>query len=329
VNAINEIIISAKKIVIIQADNPDGDSLASALALEQILGDLGKNPVLYCGVEVPGYLKYMKGWDRIVHSMPKDFDASIIVDTSAVMLLEMLEKTGELAWIRTKPCIVIDHHKSEPTIDFAKAKYIEPAVATTELVYELAKHHSWPINISAGKFIVMGILSDSLGLISESTTVRSIRAIAELVEKGVSLAEIDSERKVFQKKAPEILEYKGRLLQRVKYSDDGEVATIIIPWSEIEKYSHMYNPSMLVLDEMRQVEGVKIAIALKTYPDKRVTGKVRANFGYKIADKLAEAFGGGGHSYASGFRVTDGSSVDKIQETVVKEARKLLEKIDL
>ena len=30
------------RIVIIQADNPDGDSLGSALALEHILGDLGK-----------------------------------------------------------------------------------------------------------------------------------------------------------------------------------------------------------------------------------------------------------------------------------------------
>ena len=56
INGIGKLIDGASKIVIIQADNPDGDSLASALALEQILGDLDKEVVLYCGVDVPRYL---------------------------------------------------------------------------------------------------------------------------------------------------------------------------------------------------------------------------------------------------------------------------------
>ena len=56
---------AAQNILIIQADNPDGDSLGSALALEQILGDMGKNPSLYCGVDIPYYLKFFAGWDRV------------------------------------------------------------------------------------------------------------------------------------------------------------------------------------------------------------------------------------------------------------------------
>ena len=42
IKQIDQLVKGAKTIVIIQADNPDGDSLASALALEQILEDLGK-----------------------------------------------------------------------------------------------------------------------------------------------------------------------------------------------------------------------------------------------------------------------------------------------
>ena len=49
---------NANDILIIQADNPDGDSLGSALALEQIIGDMGKTPSLYCGVDIPYYLKF-------------------------------------------------------------------------------------------------------------------------------------------------------------------------------------------------------------------------------------------------------------------------------
>ena len=50
-------ITAATTIVVIQAENPDGDSLGSALALEEILGDQKKGVLLYCPVEIPKYLR--------------------------------------------------------------------------------------------------------------------------------------------------------------------------------------------------------------------------------------------------------------------------------
>lgn len=314
----------AKKIVIVQADNPDGDSLASSLALEHILGDFGKDVVLYCGVDMPGYLRYMKGWDRVVSELPTNFDLSIIVDTASLDLLETLQKTSKLSWLTSKPCIVIDHHQTASTIEFTKDQYIKPAISTTEVIYDLCKELDLPINKEAAGFISIGILSDSLGLTTETTTADSIAALSEMVRAGANLAEIDTERKKLQKKSPEILSYKGKLLQRVEYVLDGKLALITIPWEEIEKYSHEYNPSMLVLDEMRQVQGVEAAVAFKLYPDGRITGKVRTNYGVKIAATLAEKFGGGGHVYASGFRVTDGRTFETIKNELIEEAGKLL-----
>src|SRR6266508_434019 len=91
---IGEILDAAQRVVVLQADNPDGDSLGSALALEQILGDMGKEPILYCGVDIPSYLRYLPGWDRVTRDLPGQFDASIIVDTGADSLFENLEKSG-------------------------------------------------------------------------------------------------------------------------------------------------------------------------------------------------------------------------------------------
>src|SRR5687768_3476893 len=104
---IQHILDDAKRIVIVQADNPDGDSLGSALALEQILGDLGKEPLLYCGTIIPTYLTYLAGWDRVETELPQQFDVSIIVDTSAGGLLEHLERSGKKRMLAIKPCIVI------------------------------------------------------------------------------------------------------------------------------------------------------------------------------------------------------------------------------
>src|SRR5665647_582997 len=96
---IQDILENAKHIVIVQADNPDADSLGSALALEDILGEMGKQTTLYCGVDMPGYLRYLAGWDRVEKDLPKQFDASIIVDASTMTLLEKLDQTGQIHWL--------------------------------------------------------------------------------------------------------------------------------------------------------------------------------------------------------------------------------------
>lgn len=323
---IQSLVSSAQKIVIVQADNPDADSLASSLALEHILGELGKEPVMYCGVDMPQYLRYLSGWDRVVKELPTHFDASIIVDTSAINLLETLQRTRQLSWIASKPCLILDHHATASTIDFATITYSpDAAVATGEVIYELAQELDWPLPNDSLPYLATSILADSLGLMSEGTTARSIHIIGELVDKGVSLAQLENDRRSMQKKSPEILAYKGKLIERIEYAQDQRVATIVIPWDEIEKYSSQYNPSVLVLDEMRQVEQVCIAIAYKAYPDGRITAKIRTNFGYPIAASLAEHFGGGGHVYASGFRVTDKRTLEDVMTECSNLAGQLLD----
>lgn len=323
-NDISSIIGTANDIVIIQADNPDIDSLASALALESILGDMGKNPVLYCGVELPIHLHYLKGWDRVQREMPSNFDASIIVDTSSDSLLEQLQKTGAKGWVASKPAIILDHHATEATIAFAKVIYNPTAVATGEVIYELASALDWAMSKEAKKLIAIAILGDSLGLMSDATSARSIHIIGEIVEAGISLPEIDAARRATMKKDPELIHYKGRLLQRVEFLSKGRIAVVAIPWNEIEKYSPLYNPSILVMDDMRLGKDTAIAIAFKTYPDGKITAKIRCNFGFPIGDKLAEHFGGGGHPLASGFKISKARPYDEVKAEVIKVAEELL-----
>ena len=91
-----KLINQACKIIVIQAENPDGDSLGSALALEEILSVLGKEVKLYCPVEIPKYLRYIDGWDRVESDFSTDADLAIIVDTTAELLLsKVLETPGK------------------------------------------------------------------------------------------------------------------------------------------------------------------------------------------------------------------------------------------
>lgn len=324
---IKAIIKDAQKVVIMQADNPDGDSLGSALALEHILGDMGKEPFLYCGMDIPAYLKYLPGWDRVSKELPPQFDATIIVDTSSDDLFENLKTSDQRKWVASKPCIVLDHHNVESSIPYANVVCNHPVVATGELIYELSQQLDWPLNQQAAELLTTSIMSDSLGLTSEGTSPRSIHVVGELAEKGANLAKLESDRRELMRKSAELLHYKGDLLKRIEYHDDNRVATVTIPWEEIQKYSPLYNPSMLVIDEMRQSEGTDIAIAFKVYKDGKITAKIRANYGIGIAAELAQHFGGGGHRYASGFKITDGKPFSEVKAETVKVASQLLAKL--
>lgn len=324
---ISDALDSSKSLVIIQADNPDGDSISSALALEDILSEQGKKVHLYCGVDIPSYLRYLPGWDRISKDIPSQFDLSIIVDAGNEILLEHLAGSKQKSSIITKPTLIIDHHHTPIDIAWAKLRYAEEAVSTTALIYDLAKKLGWDMNLVSREFIAIGILSDSLGLTNEATSAHSLRIMAELVEGGVNLAKLENNRRSTMNRSQELVHYKGRLLQRVEYHYDGKIATLSIPWEEIEKYSPEYNPSMLAIDDMRLTTNVAIAICFKNYPDGKVTGKIRCNWGSPIGAKLAERFGGGGHPYAAGFKVND-KPFDELKAEVIKSAAEALEELE-
>ena len=317
-----QLIESAKKIMVIQAENPDGDSLGSAMALEEILSDLGKEVHLYCDVEMPKYLRYINGWDRVTQDFDTSADLVIIVDTTSETLIsKALAINGARHFLESHPVLVIDHHtETETTLQFDHTLLAEEAVATSEIIYKLAAQFGWQITTQAAEDMLIAIMSDSLGLTTQNVTASTFHTVGELVALGAHNSVIEARRRESMKKSPEILAYKGRLLERIEYSLDGQLATVHIPWDEIAQFSDQYNPSVLVLDEMRLVIGVKIAIAFKTYPDGKLTGKIRSNT--PIAEQVAGFFGGGGHKYAAGFRVFE--SYDKIMSELIPATSKAL-----
>ena len=329
-----EFIDGKKKICVIQAENPDGDSLGSAVALDYLLGDAGNDGEdreisLYCPVDIPKYLHYFKDWARVTNEFDFKADGYIIVDTAATVLLsKLLEDTAIRNRLYSAPVLVIDHHETADDIDFPHGDIIETRPACAELIYEIALQLEMEIPKPAAEAIMQGIMSDTLGLTSASVTARTFEICAELTRLGANVAELEEKRREYMKKSPRILDYKADLIKRVEYSLDGELATVHIPWDDIAEYSDEYNPNVLILEELRLVEGVKVAVAVKTYPDGKVTGKIRCGSDARIADRIAGYFGGGGHPYAAGFRTYDISYAEVVAD-LVRIVPELLEEMAL
>lgn len=316
-------IADAKNILIMQPEIVDGDSLASSLALETIFTKMGKTPFMYSAVSVPQHLQYLSGWDRLLNELPDLFDMTILVDAARTSLIDKSLRKYQ-SRIAKKPFYIIDHHDSEIDLPFEHSALVNSkAVSTGEIIYDIAKSANWPIDKLTADYLATSILYDSLGLMTENTTAHSIHVVAELVEAGALLVELDEKRRETMKRDADLTAYKGQLLSRIEYALDGKLAYITVPWEEIELYSARYNPAMLVLDDMRMTKGVIVAVVFKTYPDGKLTAKLRANYGYPIAKKIAEHFGGGGHPYASGFKLIPGNQQTALK-TLITATQKIL-----
>lgn len=318
---LQKFLVGKGRICIIQAENPDGDSLGSAIALDYIL-DQTENS-LYCPVDIPEYLHYFEDWSRVSTEFDYKADGYIIVDTAAsVLLSKLLDDLVIKNSLYSKPVLVIDHHETEDDLDFPHESIIETRPACADLIYQAAKACELKIPEPATTALYAAIASDTLGLVSASVTADTMYTMGDLIRLGASPVEIDERRREFMKKTPRILDYKADLIKRIEYSLDGVLATVHIPFEEIQEYSQEYNPNVLILEEMRMVEGVEVAIAVKTYPDGKATGKIRTQI--PVAEQVAGYFGGGGHAYAAGFRVYD-MSYEEILTDLIKILPEIME----
>ena len=319
-----EFLKGKKSIQVIQAENPDGDSLGSAIALDYLLKDFEVS--LYCPIDIPKYLHYFPDWSRVSSDFDFKADGYIIVDTAAeVLLSKLLDDTAIKNRLYSAPVLVIDHHETPDDINFPHEAIIEVRPAAAELIFEIAKSCGFEITQPAAEAIMQAIMSDTLGLTGVAVTARTFEIMAELTRLGANIGVLEENRREYMKKSQRIFEYKADLIKRSEFYLDGVLATVLIPWEDIEEYSDEYNPNVLILEELRMVEGVKVAVAVKTYPDGKVTGKIRCSGDASIADKIAGYFGGGGHPYAAGFRTYD-TSYEEVIKDLIKIVPELLAK---
>ena len=334
---LKKLVDASEKIIVILADNIDEDSLSSAVALQDIFGQINKEVFIYSAVKVPKHLQFIKDWDRVGNNIPKDPDFGIVVDCSSNILRNIL-KEDPILKEQTKrglKLIVIDHHSGIETmpevdlmIDYDKA------VATGQIIYQLAVDLDWPLNKAIADNLAIGLLTDSLWLMAQEMTdnPEPLRVMAELVELGANLAKIRDKSLNFRQMSKQMVAHQGQLLQEINWLADGKIALLEIEMNTEagQRYIDGYNPSA-VLNEVKFVKGVRLSLGFKKYqkPNQSITSitvRIRC-YGQKpgFANQLAVQFGGGGHAYAAGI-VFRGNDLDynKIKHNVCQKAIKII-----
>lgn len=322
---IGNLIDKSDKILIIQADNPDADSLGSALAISEILTAHNKDCYLYCAIDVPSYLKYMQSWSLVEDRLPQNFDLAIIVDTATDTLLEKIKNDQNYAQYLGTKKIILDHHQTTDSSINSEVTVIDPCSSSTaELVYIIFSRLNWDLPLIAKEYLMSGILGDTQGLSNNLATPQTYRIIADFIEQGVNREEVENRRRKFNQYTIDIFEYKGKLIDKTQLHLDNKLAIVTITHDEIMSYSAAYNPSALIMPDLLQIENLAVACVIKVYNDDRVTGTIRTNSGYPLAAKIAEKFGGGGHDYASGFKILRSEDEHSITKSIIDITNQLI-----
>lgn len=306
-------------ILIASHENPDADTLGSALALYMFLKKKGKEVVAGCKDKVPHFLEFLPGSEEVVRLPLKEvFSLAILVDASGFDRVN--------AEVRAHKKVRIDHHIGGEF--YGKYDYIDPeAPSTTTLIYRLL--HAWDssaIDENIAENLYAGLATDTGFFKYSNTNALAFQMAKELVELGakphwtyVNFSERESVNK---------MKLIAKVLEGLTLHEDGLVAGITIFDSFFRETGCNYADSEGLVNYPRSIEGVEVAYALIEKSEESLWKVSLRSKGRVDVAKIAESLGGGGHKYASGCKIKT-KSYQEALEKLLKAIREGLERESL
>jgi phosphoesterase RecJ-like protein len=286
--------------------HPDADVLGTLLALGAGLESAGWR-VTYGGPHpAPGALGFLPGVERyqVLASVNGPYDVAVLTDCPNPGRTEGLIDQARAA----APAIVnIDHHPDNRR--YGHVNWIEvSAAATGEMVYRLLIALGLAVTPAIATNLFTAIHADTGSFRYSNVTPDTFRIAAELVAAGAEPAAVSSA--IYERRAPDALRWLGDSLSRVRVSEDGRVAWLALPAGAVPE---TFVEGEELVNYPRSIASVRVACLLRER-DGQVKVSLRGK-GDVDVQRIAAAFGGGGHVNAAGFSTP--GSLDEVTRAVL------------
>ena len=281
-------------------ENPDGDALGSLLAMDAILGALGKDSVMFLAAkEFPLPVEYrFLPLEEVFHEPPADLPDRVVIflDCGNIdrMPVDFLQDNGNKV-------LNIDHHHDNTRFGTVNLVDVE-ASCTAEIVYEVAALLGVDLTPEMANALYVGLVTDTGKFMYENTDARSHRMAAALVEAGVDINDIY--RRLYEHVPIEKLRLVARALEKIELHDDGRLATAYISTEDYKATGASEVLTEGIIDHLRTIDGtVAVAVVRDQAESGRAARKVslRSTDGGVDVSAIARKHGGGGHRRAAGF----------------------------
>ena len=296
--------------------NPEGDAVASVLALDSMLRRLGKKTMIACEDVFPERLGCLpdKRWNQ-AKNVPagRKFNALVVADCPT---LERIGAVNLLLSPETK-IFNIDHHISNTL--FGHYNYIQPsASACGEVIYDMLKQFRLKINKEEATALYVSISTDTGSFKYSNTTVKSHQIASDLIKTGIDIEKINDA--LYATYSLEKIHLYSLLLGRIKTSEDGTIAWVSLTKNDLKQTGATYEDTEGFIDFLKYIKEVQFSFFMSEM-DGISQGQVRVSFRskgkYDVA-QVAAQFGGGGHKKAAGCTIhgTLEQATDQILEKI-------------
>lgn len=292
------IIESKDNILILSHKRPDGDAIGSSLALKEALLQKNKQVKIFIPDNIPSTFNFLPGKEEIVKEVDtRFFNLAIFLDTGDLERCGLFQEIKE----REIPFINIDHHpQKNPKGDIVLVD--NSFGATAEIIYLLLKSADIEITKKIALSLLTGIFTDTGGFMHAATTSLSFQIASELLLKGARLDKIA--KYANHDKSLATLKIWGKAILKAKKDPFSHAIISFIDRNDLEKVGASLDDLSGVVNLINSVKGAKYSLLLTEYKESYLKGTLRSNYyeGVNVKE-IAEKYGGGGHSLASGFEI--------------------------
>ena len=319
IESLRELLAPAnRKIVIVAHTNPDGDAVGSSLAWAEVLRGMGHEVTCIVPNKYPYFLDWMPGIGQVVvfkndtegraARAIAGADMLFCLDFNAVSRLEILSDTIEAN--TTARRVLIDHHLS-PDGHFDLSFSYPDSSSTCFLVYSIveALFGAQAVTRRMAEALYVGIMTDTGNFAYSFLTPELFRAVAVLVEKGISIPEIHNN--VYNAYTEGRARLFGYVINRkMEIIQDGTVAYMSLMENEMRRFQFQQGDSEGFVNYALTIKKMKMSAMFLAHR-KFIRVSLRSRGDVDVNLFARKYFNGGGHKNAAG-----GKSFVSMQETI-------------
>ncbi len=294
----NHITTGAKAVALVSHQNPDGDTLGSALAFAEYLTGMGKSVKMYCLSPVPDKFNFLHNI-QMVSSDPtvfKDVDTIVVVDCGDLRYAGVAEILKD----HEATIINIDHHATNEKYGHFNL-VMDKWASATEVVYNFFKVNNIRITPTMATALLMGLITDTDNFTNSATSYTALTASGELLRLGGNWTIIN--RSLMQNKSIHLLKLWGIVLARLTKKPDTDIAYTYLTNQDMKEHGASDADVEGISNFLNKLNDAAISLFMKETEDGKIKGSFRTTQDDVDVAALAKKMGGGGHKKAAGFTV--------------------------
>ncbi|HOE90553.1 MAG TPA: DHH family phosphoesterase [Candidatus Cloacimonadota bacterium] len=300
---LEQLIINAKNILLLTHKNPDGDGLATCLALKTIInGIYKKDTAILLEKEAPDFLDFLNVQIHTTADKPQqDFDLIIITDCHEFTRAYH----DESLLINAKKVIFIDHHEIvKNAIKSNFLYYIDPhAVSTGVILHDVYKHFLQRLSKEDSNYyaqcIYTTILNDTDNFINSNVDAKVFSVCHDLMKYELNPQQVVTD--FLLKKPPQYYQFIGNVLSTIEIHNDKRVLFMHSSLQMLERLGLDQDASSKMMRWVKGVKDIDIQVYFQQVEEKLFRISLRSDK-YEV-NTLASFFGGGGHKKAAGCEI--------------------------